>query len=346
MTSIPRIALDLSYLRPQAGGAMSYAESMLRTMSPDIAARVHAVLPRSAAAEMELSGVSTTVVGDPFRGRVEAVRRLHDPSFDAIHWSGNFMLPTFRRATMLTIHDFMSDHYKQMGFPISRGRLLQSRLVARSVRKADVVIVHDDLHRRWVQERRNDDRVAVAPLGPGPWVSTPAADLPDAVAGRPFVLLLGGDLPHKRMAEFTRLLLADPSCADLAVVHTASPLAVTDPRIIEVGRVDAPTLAALMDAASVLAMPSSYEGFGIPILEAAVFGVPVVTTPHCPARVAADSLTPVLVGEEVEDLPALVAEAAALTAARRSPEERLELYDRCWRDYHAGVLHAARMAVG
>ena len=289
MSGIPRIALDLSYLRPEAGGAMNYAESMLRTMPREVASRTHAAVSRSAVAEMGVPDLSMTVVADPFRGRLEAMRDLRRSNPDVVHWSGNFMLPTWGRPTMLTIHDFMSEHYRELGFPLSRGRDLQGRLVARSVLKADVVVVHDEIHRSWVQERRDDDRVVLAPLGPGPWVGTPAGDLPKDVRDRTFVLLLGGDLPHKRLAEFVRMLLADPACAELSIVHTASPLEVSDPRVVEVGRVDAPVLSALMGAASVLAMPSSYEGFGIPLLEAAIFGVPVVTTPHCPARVAANA---------------------------------------------------------
>ncbi len=42
------------------------------------------------------------------------------------------------------------------------------------------------------------------------------------------------------------------------------------------GHVDEPTLAALYESASVLAFPSLYEGFGLPLLEAMAHGVPAV----------------------------------------------------------------------
>jgi len=42
------------------------------------------------------------------------------------------------------------------------------------------------------------------------------------------------------------------------------------------GHVDEPTLSALYEAAAVLAFPSLYEGFGLPLLEAMAKGLPAV----------------------------------------------------------------------
>ena len=49
-----------------------------------------------------------------------------------------------------------------------------------------------------------------------------------------------------------------------------------EPGVRYLGHVDEPTLTALYDAASVLAFPSLYEGFGLPLLEAMAHGVPAV----------------------------------------------------------------------
>jgi glycosyltransferase involved in cell wall biosynthesis len=49
-----------------------------------------------------------------------------------------------------------------------------------------------------------------------------------------------------------------------------------EPGVRYLGHVDEPTLAALYGAASVLAFPSLYEGFGLPLLEAMAHGVPAV----------------------------------------------------------------------
>ncbi|HEV2140814.1 MAG TPA: glycosyltransferase family 1 protein, partial [Candidatus Dormibacteraeota bacterium] len=49
-----------------------------------------------------------------------------------------------------------------------------------------------------------------------------------------------------------------------------------EPGVRYLGHVDEPTLEALYRSASVLAFPSLYEGFGLPLLEAMAHGVPAV----------------------------------------------------------------------
>jgi glycosyltransferase involved in cell wall biosynthesis len=53
-------------------------------------------------------------------------------------------------------------------------------------------------------------------------------------------------------------------------------LIAAEPGVLYLGHVDEPTLAALYESASVLAFPSLYEGFGLPLLEAMSRGLPAV----------------------------------------------------------------------
>lgn len=58
----------------------------------------------------------------------------------------------------------------------------------------------------------------------------------------------------------------------------AQELAKDDKRIIRVGFVPTDDLVCLYNSASVFVMPSLYEGFGLPVIEAMACGTPVVTT--------------------------------------------------------------------
>jgi len=49
-----------------------------------------------------------------------------------------------------------------------------------------------------------------------------------------------------------------------------------EPGVRYLGHVDEPTLSALYESAGVLAFPSLYEGFGLPLLEAMAHGLPAV----------------------------------------------------------------------
>src|SRR6059036_2287166 len=63
-----------------------------------------------------------------------------------------------------------------------------------------------------------------------------------------------------------------------------------EPGVRYLGHVDEATLAALYESASVLAFPSLYEGFGLPLLEAMAHGLPsVVSTAGALPELAGDA---------------------------------------------------------
>jgi glycosyltransferase involved in cell wall biosynthesis len=75
-------------------------------------------------------------------------------------------------------------------------------------------------------------------------------------------------------------------------------------RVLGLGRLEDDDLAAVLSGATVLAMPSRAEGFGLPVLEAMSFGVPVVIS-DAPALVevagGAAVVTPVGDAEALAD---------------------------------------------
>jgi alpha-1,3-rhamnosyl/mannosyltransferase len=126
------------------------------------------------------------------------------------------------------------------------------------------------------------DRLTPIPLGVRPPRPVEPVAL-DIAALQPFVLYVGA---AERRKGFDTLLGAMAQVArerpDLTLVLTSDvPSEFVVPpgvRVAALGHVDDTTLAALYRACTLLAFPSRYEGFGLPVLEAMSYGAPVVAS--------------------------------------------------------------------
>jgi glycosyltransferase involved in cell wall biosynthesis len=130
-----------------------------------------------------------------------------------------------------------------------------------------------------------DNKVVVLPLGVTP--SVPAGPLPPGLEPG-YILAVGTVEPRK---NYPRLLTA---YRQLRSRREAPPLVIAgrpgwaygdtlrrieaEPGVRYLGHVDEATLSALYESAAVLAFPSLYEGFGLPLLEAMAHGVPSVVS--------------------------------------------------------------------
>lgn len=175
-------------------------------------------------------------------------------------------------------------------------RLYFGALLPKALRQAAAVLVPSETTRRDLlaqyHERGLDSRIEVIPEGLGPAV--PPGPLPEGVDPG-FILAVGTVEPRK---NYPRLLAAyrwlrgralpfiidgRPGVPQLVIAgrpgwaygdtirHIQA-----EPGVRYLGHVDEPTLSALYDAASLLAYPSLYEGFGLPLLEAMSRGKPAV----------------------------------------------------------------------
>ena len=207
--------------------------------------------------------------------------------------------PPFRRAgappAAIFVHD-LAFRVRPAEVPWQQ-RLYYRTVLPRALRQAAAVIVPSEATRsdllRIYPVSGLDERVHVIPEGLP--AATDPGPLPDGLEPG-FILAVGSVEPRK---NYPRLLAAyrqlrgrgalpfiingRPGVPQLVIAgregwafgDTLQRIQ-AEPGVRYLGHVDEPTLAALYNAASVLAFPSLYEGFGLPLLEAMSRGVPAV----------------------------------------------------------------------
>ncbi|HWF42139.1 MAG TPA: glycosyltransferase family 1 protein [Acidothermaceae bacterium] len=275
--------------------------------------------------------VTRTVHVPGVRNRV-AIETLALPALRGVdHWLlPNYYTPFGLRGRVVTvIHDAQHEHFPENFSARKRAWLRAAHRY--TMRRADVVVAISDYVADDLIARHGDSyvpKIQVIPnavsfdrLEPG---SVPAAVPRD----REIVLCVSGGYRHKNLETLVRAFaeVADRRPDSQLVVVGQAPelllgaragvgvddlvreLSLTD-RVTVLGYVTDAELGALYRAASVLAMPSLFEGFGLPVVEALGLGVPVVST-------RAGSLTDVSLGlvTYVDDPMSAPEMAAALVA--------------------------------
>ena len=212
---------------------------------------------------------------------------------------------------VVTIHDLSFE--RDPAAMSRRDRLVFKRVVPRAARRASRVIAVSERTKRDLVDLYGipPEKIAVTPHGVDPAFS------PGEVAGGGYLLYVGAVQARK-----------DPLAAARAADEVGLPLVVAGPERepalarelerlgVDVrGYVEREELANLYRGAAALVLPSRYEGFGLPVLEAMACGTPVVVSDDPALREVAGDAAVYADGDLAEAIRTALADRDRLVAA-------------------------------
>lgn len=307
-SALPRIGFNaalLSLTRDyRAAGVHCYIVALLKALAEEGVAIMAFVADRHASSVLPPAITvhpmpawagrrSTRIVweqlGLPLALRRVGVALLHSPAY-----AMPLACPT---PAVVTVHDLSFFHLPET-FPRAQGAYLRAA-TRQAVRRAAALIAVSDYTRRELVRLLGADpaRIFVVPNGTDPSCRPlPRADVDAyrARAGLPqrFILAVGTLQPRKNLATLVRayaelrrrLPNADVPALVIAGAHgwgesnVAALIAELglEGQVILPGYIPLEDLPALYNAALLLAYPSRYEGFGLPVVEAMACGTPVI----------------------------------------------------------------------
>ncbi|MSO85989.1 MAG: glycosyltransferase family 1 protein [Acidimicrobiia bacterium] len=253
---------------------------------------------------------------------------------DVIHHAGGTVPLRRRCPCVVTLHDLQPLERRATHGAGKRAYLRMS--IPASVRAARLVITPSEFVRRSLISRFDTDPAGVVavPHGVGvpPVVSAPADVINRYSITGPMVLYPAITYPHKNhrtlLEAFAVVVVHHPDAilvlpggqgSEEAAVRVRTEALGLSGSVRRVGRISSADLAGLYGLATVVAVPSRYEGFGLPAVEAMAHGVALVA-----ANVTA-------LAEVVGDAGVLVdpddpaAWARAISALLAHPDQREEL---------------------
>ncbi|HVH64329.1 MAG TPA: glycosyltransferase family 1 protein [Candidatus Dormibacteraeota bacterium] len=297
-----RFAIDLTATwRPQRVGMVTVSIELAKALIANRGKDQYTILC-SRERPPELEGLACEAVFAPYRHEVPLKTRwipAIEPQLgcDAIlypYWPS----PPLRRAGAPPAAVFVHD----LAFRITpsevpwQQRLYMGATLGRSLRDAAAILVPSEATKRdlmrFYRGPGMEEKTEVVPEGLTP--AAPAGALPEGIEPG-YVLAVGTIEPRKNylrlLAAYRRLrsgtlpfiINGRPGVPQLVIAgrpgwaYGDTLIRIRqEPGVKYLGHVDEATLSALYESASVLAYPSVYEGFGLPLLEAMSRGLPAV----------------------------------------------------------------------
>jgi glycosyltransferase involved in cell wall biosynthesis len=274
-------------LQPVPGGIGRYVRALLPCLP---GAGIEPVAFAAGPRPEGLGAVRYEDLGRP-RGplRYEAWHRLRWPAVkvagDVVHATSLAVPPPGGRPLVVTVHDLVALRAPELlttrGVAFHRAGLARARQ-----RRATIVVPtawgREDLAAEGVDPALVHVAHHGVEVGPAPAPAAVEAALDGLGARPPFVLFVGTLEPRKGVADLLaahrRMRVRRP---DLQLVLAGGRgwgelPDLGAPGVVAPGSLDDDDLDALYRTAEVLALPSRYEGFGLPVVEAMARGCPVV----------------------------------------------------------------------
>lgn len=296
-----RVGLNLLYLIPGVvGGTETYAVSLIAAMSriaPELelvvfVSREAASIPLPSTRNVRRVVCPVAAVSRGFRYFWEQCRlpsAIASERVDVLHSLGYTGPLRPGVPHLVTIHD-VNFRALRASMPLVRRSVLGA-IVPRVARRASRVLTLSEFSRGELHRHLGvpPDRIVVTGAAPRA-LRRPSGDARDAVRRRgittPYVAAMSSQSPHKNLPRlvgaFARVAASVPH--DLLIIghlppaseisRTAEQAGVGD-RVHTTGYVSEDELAALLSGADLFVLPSLYEGFGLPLLEAQALGTPV-----------------------------------------------------------------------
>jgi len=309
----PTIGFDVTAALTQGGGIGRYTRELIRALvsdTPNFCFKLFSARPPAQLPVPEPLPVAAHVQHYPapvderwlyrlwYRARLPLPVQAFTGQIDLFH-SPDFVLPPVRGRvpTLLTVHDLSFIQYPET-FPPALVNYL-NKVVPASVARASHILADSastmrDLQSMWGVAA---DKITVLYSGVNERFrpATHAAVTRQVrerygLGEAPFVLAVGTVQPRKNYELLVRAFrpVAEKLPHSLVIAGGRGWLGEGLPAEIErqglgerihlIGFVDDADLPALYSAAELLAFPSLYEGFGLPLLEAMACGTPVVTS--------------------------------------------------------------------
>ncbi len=311
MTERMRIGINAVFLLPEgAGGTWTYLRSLMREL-PALDETVEYLIftNRENSGKFDIGDApNVREIACPVRGASRLSRlaymygvlpiQARRQGIDLLFSPALTAPPRFGYASVLTIHDVQHEDLPQNYPPFER--LVFARLFRRSARSAAQILTVSEHTKRRIEAVYSipPDRITVTYEAADPRFFARVS--PEIVTrmreqyglGARYILAVGQLHPHKNLDvlldAFARLRETTAAPVQLALVGqprgAAGALegriraAGLGGEVILTGWVPDADLPALYQGTAVFALPSRYEGFGLPVLEAMASGAPVVTT--------------------------------------------------------------------